>query len=322
MHFIRKERPQAAFSPIAEEVRRGLSAHPKWLPSHLFYDERGSQLFEQITGLPEYYITRTERDILEKHASAMIDAAGHGLTLIELGAGTAAKTEVLLAALMRKQLSATFYPVDVSPAALMVAERNLAARFPALRVRSIVTDYTLGLPELAKIKGRKLVLYIGSSIGNFEPHEASDVLRKLRGGMERGDAMLLGTDLVKDERLLLDAYNDFQGVTAAFNLNLLQRINEELQADFDLEGFRHEAVWNPKDSRIEMHLFSQGNQRVHVRSLDESFDFAAGESIHTENSYKFAPELLRRVLSDGGFVLEKSWMDQRKWFGVHLARVI
>ena len=313
----------AELSPVAEDVLFGLSLPQgaRRLPPRLFYDAKGSELFEQITALPEYYLTRTERAIFEEHGEDMMRAAGSGLTLIELGAGTAAKTEVLIAALMRRQLSATYIPIDVSPAALEIAERNLTAKFPALRVRPMEGDFTHGLERLKRVPGRKLVLYIGSSIGNFETDEAGALLRTVRESLDPGDALLLGTDLAKDPARLLAAYNDAAGVTARFNLNLLARINRELGGDFDLSQFRHEAVWNAKASRIEMWLVSRASQNVRVRELCMAVAFAEGERIHTENSYKFTPSMIAGMLAAGGFRREMTWTDPQRWFGVHLARV-
>jgi dimethylhistidine N-methyltransferase len=297
-----------------------LTSTPKRLPPRLFYDTRGSELFEAITRVPEYYLTRTERAIFEQHSNHMIGAAGDGLSIVELGAGTAEKTTVLLRAALKRQLSLNYYPVDVSSSALEVARQRLADELPRLDVEPIVADYTQGLKQLAEIRGRKLVLYIGSSIGNFEPDEAAVILAKIRQGLSAGDSLLLGTDLVKKASILHAAYNDAQGITAAFNLNMLERINRELGADFNLRRFRHEAVWNPAASRIEMYLVSLAPQRVIIPSLKLRVVFAEGERIHTENSYKFTPEMVSGVVSAAGFGLERAWSDSQKYFAVHLAR--
>jgi L-histidine Nalpha-methyltransferase len=319
MHLLRQNR--VSVSPIAEDVFGGLSATPKTLPPRLFYDEAGSELFEQITRLPEYYLTRTEQGIFEKHSLEILEKAGDGLTLIELGAGTAAKTQVLIKALLKRQLRAKFYPIDVSESALQIAQQTLSERFPALSVVPLVGDYSEGLSHLSRLPGRKLVLYIGSSIGNFEPEDASRLLHTVRRSLSHGDALLLGTDMVKDADVLRRAYNDSQGVTADFNLNLLARINRELGGQFDIETFRHVAEWNARELRIEMYLESELEQDVEVGELGAVFHFAEGERIHTENSYKFTPQRVERILSAGGFVLEKTWTDDKGRFGVHLARV-
>lgn len=285
----------------------------------LFYDAEGSHLFEQITQLPEYYLTRTEHEIFVEYAPEMLEQAGAPLTLVELGSGTAAKTRVMIRALLARQLRATYFPVDVSASALEVARRNLQAEFSRLVVHPLVDDYTEGVPQLQHINGRKLVLYIGSSIGNFEPSAASQLLQKLRRSLRPGDLLLLGTDMVKDAAVLHAAYNDSRGITAEFNLNVLARINRELGGEFDLQAFGHIAYWNPRASRVEMHLESKRAQRVWIRDLDLSFSFRSGERIHTENSYKFTPEGVLNILHAGGFRSVRSWYDHKKWFGAHLA---
>ncbi len=321
MNPLPLKQPDVVVSSISDDVAEGLLATPKTLPPRLFYDAAGSHLFEEITELPEYYLTRTERSILEENAGEIIRAAGTPVTLIELGAGTAAKTEVLIDAVLKRQLQAVFYPIDVSESALRIAEETLESRFKALSVRPLVGDYSAGLAQLSRIAGRKLVLYIGSSIGNFEPDEAGDLLANIRRSLSPGDALLLGTDMIKDESVLNAAYNDAQGVTARFNLNILARINRELGADFDLSQFRHKAFFNARRSRIEMHLESVRSQTVRIPDLDRYIHFRSGETIHTENSYKFTPQMVREVLAAGGFTLEQTWTDAKEWFGVHLARV-
>lgn len=304
----------------------GLSAKSKYLPSWLFYDAAGSRLFEAITQLPEYYLTARESWIFERHGKEMIAAAaGSGsedLSVVELGAGSASKTIILLRALIAAQGNAIYMPVDVSPAALRWAGRNVRMAFPSIEVRPICSQITHEGPLHLPPEGRRLALYIGSSIGNFDPDEAINLLAWLRSQLEPGDALLLGTDMVKDEAPLLAAYNDAAGVTAQFNKNVLARLNRELGANFALDVFDHRAIWNADASRIEMHLDSQRNQAVHVDTLDRCFMFRAGESIHTENSYKFLHESVEDMLRDSGFELEKSWYDDDRWFGVHLAHAI
>ena len=217
----------------------------------------------------------------------MLQAAGPSLTLVELGAGTATKTCILIEELLQRQPRALFYPIDVSPSALQEAAKQLGQQFPQLRVNPIVADYTGGVEALNRISGRKLVLYIGSSIGNFEPDHSVGILRRIRRSLRAGDALLLGADFAKSPKVLLPAYDDAQGVTAAFNKNILARLNRELDADFDLDAFRHVALWNKHCSRMEMHLESLGAQQVFLPMLDMDVTFAAGERIHTENSYKY-----------------------------------
>jgi L-histidine Nalpha-methyltransferase len=311
-----------AVPEIASEVLQGLTRRPKSLPPRLFYDAQGSALFEAITQLPEYYLTRTEHSILSAHAAEMVEQAGSNLTVFELGAGTAAKTGSVLAALLRRQLRVEYYPIDVSPAALRVAAERLSRGFPNLLVHPVTADYTSGVAHLERVSGRRLLLYFGSSIGNFEPSEAGQLLRNLRRSLHRGDALLLGTDMVKSTDVLVPAYDDPQGVTASFNKNVLVRINRELDANFDLDRFRHVARWNRARSRMEMHLESRCDQQVDIRALGLGVDFSAGEGIHTENSYKYTLPTVRSILRTGGFHLERTWMDFRRWFSVHLARVV
>jgi dimethylhistidine N-methyltransferase len=302
-------------------AREGLSASPKWLPSKLFYDEAGSALFEQITELPEYYLSRTERSIFESYASEILQAAGTSLTLVELGAGTASKTCVLIEELLQRQSRALFYPIDVSPSALQEAVTQLGLQFPQLRVNPIVADYTGGVEALNRVTGRKLVLYIGSSIGNFELDESVGILRRIRRSMRSGDALLLGADFAKSPKILLPAYEDSQGVTAAFNKNILARLNRELDADFDLDAFTHIAEWNKRCSRMEIYLESSREQRVFLPAINLDIRFSAGERIHTENSYKYTMGMIEDILRKAGFSLEQTWHDRQNWFGVHLARV-
>src|ERR1700686_2104819 len=267
-------------SPIAAEVLSGLGARPRRLPPKLFYDAAGSHLFEQITETAEYYPTRTERAILKTYAGEIIGQAGNNLTLVELGAGSASKTQVLIEALLRRQLRADFYPVDVSSSALQGALATLNGHFPRLRVSPIVADYTHLLPDLNSLPGRKLVLFIGSTIGNFEPAEALAFLQSVHLSLQPGDALLIGFDLIKDAGVLHAAYNDAQGVTAAFNKNMLVRINRELGGSFDVDSFEHVSFWNPRKSRIEMHLESMYEQTVWVQDLDRGFHFEKGQRIH------------------------------------------
>ena len=309
-------------SAVAHEAIQGLTGTPKTLSPWLFYDEAGSRLFEEITVLPEYYLTRTERGILERHADEMVAEASRTktLTVVELGAGTATKTGLLLAAAVRRQGSVLYQPVDVSESALEEARRNLEAELPGVVVKAQVADYTAEPLALDRPpQSRTLALYIGSSIGNFSPAQAHEVLANLRGQLRPGDGLLLGTDLVKDEATLLAAYDDAAGVTAAFNRNVLVRLNRELGADFRPECFAHKAVWNARESRIEMHLVSATEQRVHLRECGVRVQFRAGETIHTENSYKFTGGMVEAMLSRAGFGPVRVWHDPERLFAVTLA---
>ena len=311
---------EAVASPVGAEVMRGLTATPKRLSPWLFYDEAGSRLFEAITRLPEYYLTRTERGIFVQYADEMLASTGNGpLKLIELGAGTAAKTGLLLQAAARRQGTVEYVPIDVSESALDAAKMRLEAEISGVRVEPRVADYTDGIAEIPVDGARRMVMYIGSSIGNFEPEDAVEVLREVRRRLSPGDWLLLGADRLKDKQTLLRAYDDEAGITAEFNKNVLVRINRELGANFNPRLFRHRARWNEAHSRIEMHLESVTAQMVMVPSLDLEVRFAAGETIHTENSYKFTEESIRRIVERAGFRVERCWTDERAWFGVYLA---
>lgn len=307
------------------EVQRGLRTRPRSLSAWMFYDARGSCIFERITELPQYYPSRTERDILASSCDAIIRAAcpteGEALRLVELGAGTARKTTILLEAAAKLRNHVLYAPVDVSPDALDVACETIATLLPGVSVSPIVANYVTDPPQLDFFDGTTLGLYIGSSIGNFTPQEARTILRNLRGQLQAGDALLLGVDMVKDEPTLVAAYDDTEGVTAEFKLNLLHRLNRELDADFDPASFRHRAVWNPGQSRIEMHLESTCDQRVCIAAANLDVRLAEGERIHTENSYKFTGARIRVLLAESGFEVEQNWTDERCWYSVTLARV-
>jgi L-histidine Nalpha-methyltransferase len=308
---------------VASAVRDGLGAKPKRLPAWLFYDQAGSRLFDEITERPEYYLTRTEREILAENAERMIVRAANGkrLRITELGAGSADKTRLLLSAAVARQETVVYEPVDVSRTALQAARARIEREIAGVHVAARVMDYTHDFElEQAESDERRLVLYIGSSIGNFEPREAQRLLKRVKAGLKPGDGMLLGVDLVKDEATLLAAYDDAAGVTADFNLNMLARLNFELDADFCLDAFEHRAVWNAAKSRMEMHLVSRAEQSAWLSVLDCKVQFAAGESIHTENSYKYRPGQPEAMLTEAGFTPAETWTDSQGWFAVCLAR--
>lgn len=313
--------PEAGQTPVGSEVYRGLTAKPKTLSPWLFYDARGSELFEQITELPEYYPTRTERSILSAHADQIVaSAAGcERLTMIELGAGTATKTGLLLKAAVRRQDEVTYHAIDVSGTALDEAKQRIEAELEGVAVVPRVGDYTEGLGQVEADGQRRMVLYIGSSIGNFEPDDALQLLRDIRRELKAGEKLLLGVDMIKDREVLLRAYDDAAGVTAVFNKNVLLRINREMGANFNLDLFRHRARWNEERSRIEMHLESLIAQRVVIPALELEVKLQRGETIHTENSYKFRDEGVIEMLERADFHLSDHWTDRRNWFGVYLA---
>ena len=320
---------EAVHTPLGAEVFRGLSARPRTLSPWLFYDAEGSRLFEAITELPEYYVTRAEREILAARADEIIASAGDGhLSIYELGAGTATKTGLILRAALKRQSSLTYHAIDVSPSALTDAKDRLEARMPGLAVEPLVADYTDGLANVGdrlssrSVNERRMFLYIGSSIGNFDLPFALRILRDVRRQLLPGDTLLLGADLVKDRQVLLDAYDDAAGVTAAFNKNVLTRINRELGSNFNLQLFRHRARWNEASSRIEMHLESLITQVVFVPAIDLLVRLGRGETIHTENSYKFTDDQVAGLLGRAGFKIARRWKDQRGWFGEYLALAV
>jgi dimethylhistidine N-methyltransferase len=305
---------------IAADIA-GLFDYPKSLPPKLFYDAQGSALFERITQLAEYYPTRTEATVLRENADEIAAAAGPIQSLIELGAGTSTKTRALIAAFLRTQLKLEFFPVDISPAPLHSVQIAMRREFPGLEHTPIVTDFSHDLILPGNIPAPRFILYLGSSIGNFEPMQAVAFLSRVRRALHPGDTLLLGADMRKNPSILLPAYDDREGVTAEFNKNILARINRELGGHFDLRKFRHVVRWNRDESRIEMYLESTVRQTVLIAMLNASVEFEAGELIHTENSYKYSDFIVKSMLRQAGFVVEQSWRDERWWFSDYLARV-
>lgn len=310
----------ADFSPdeevMLDDVLHGLDLPAKNIPSLYFYDQRGSELFDAITALPEYYPTRTEIAILETHGAEMAAALGPGIRLIELGSGSAIKTELLLA---RLDSPAAYVPVEISREHLQAAAARIAADFPGLEVLPVTADFTepFDLPEPKRSQVRRNVAFFpGSTIGNFPRAMAADLLRATRREVGPGGAMLIGVDLVKDRVVLERAYNDDAGVTAQFNLNLLVRLNRELGADFDIDGFRHQAVWDATHERIEMRLVSLRQQSVRIAG--RNFDFAPGEILVTEYSHKYTPDGFRALAEANGFSVARIWTDPEKLFSVQL----
>jgi dimethylhistidine N-methyltransferase len=295
------------------DVLRGLRRPARELPCKYFYDEAGSRLFEEICGLDEYYLTRTELGIMRRHAADMAALLGPDCLLVEYGSGSSLKTRLLLDRLRRP---AAYVPVDVSCGHLTRSAAAVAAAYPGLEVLPLCADFTglLRLPASGKVPARRVVYFPGSTLGNFGPPEAAELLTQVARLCGRGGGLLLGIDLRKDVRLLEAAYNDRRGVTAAFNLNLLARINRELGADFDLDAFRHLAFYNHHLSCIEMHLIS--TQRQWARVGGEAFLFAGGETIRTERSYKYDVEEFRVTARRCGLGVERVWADERNFFAV------
>jgi L-histidine Nalpha-methyltransferase len=301
-------------SAIAGDVREGLTRASKSLPPKLFYDTEGSALFDQITRLPEYYPTRTELAILQRRAPEIVKSVGHIASLVELGSGNAEKTTTLLRAFQLAKIEPTYVPFDISRAALAEAESRIGAQLPGLRVEPRLGDLSHDLDFLRSTAAPRLVVYLGSSIGNLTWLESVELLRRVWTTLGPDDTLLLGADLIKPASILIPAYADSSGVTERFNKNVLARINRELGAEFDLESFRHVAVWNKRASRVEMHLESACKQSVYIEDLDVAIDFEEGERIHTENSHKYTLDQIERLLNEGGFGLRRAWRDERKWF--------
>jgi len=304
-------------SLLERDARAGLTATPKWLSPIWFYDEHGSQLFDEITRLPEYYPTRCERALLHANAAAIV-AAADADTLVELGSGTSDKTRVLLDALADRG-PCRYVPLDVDADTLLSAAKALVDEYPALTVHAVAGDFHRHLHRLPQ-EGRRLVAFLGGTIGNLRPHERIRFLRDLGRTMDADDRLLLGVDLVKDPSRLVAAYDDAAGVTAAFNRNALRVVNRELDGDFDADAFDHVARWDPEEQWIEMRLRARSPQRVRLDALDVTLDFAAGEDVLTEISAKFTPERLTAELWDGGFALETTWCHGSDDFLLVLAR--
>lgn len=304
---------------LSADVRAGLSATPKVLPPKWFYDQHGSELFDEITRLEEYYPTRREREIIERVAG---DVAAFGAeTLIELGSGSSEKTRRLLDAMVADGRLARYVPFDVSEEFLRDSAATLAEQYPGLAVGAVVGDFERHLPALADVPGDgpRLVAFLGGTIGNLDPRQRATFFATLAGALRPGDGLLLGTDLVKDVGRLLRAYDDASGVTAEFNKNVLAVINRHLDADFDLERFEHVARWDDEAEWIEMRLRSVGAQQVHVRELDLEVDLADGEEIRTEISAKFRRERVIAELGAAGLALREWWTDAAGDFALSLS---
>ncbi|MBW3543554.1 MAG: L-histidine N(alpha)-methyltransferase [Planctomycetes bacterium] len=307
-----RTRATAAF---LDDVLKGLSRVRKTLPCKYFYDERGSKLFERICELDEYYLTRTELDIMRRYAGDMVARIGAGSTLIEYGCGNGLKTRTLLAELAD---GAHYVPVDISQEHLHATAAQIVREFPHLRVLPVTADFTrpFAIPAEAR-QGRRIAYFPGSTIGNFGPQAARRLLRSMRRLVGPSGGLLIGVDLPKSAEVLQAAYDDPVGVTRDFNLNLLARINRELGGSFDLDQFEHRAVFNRRRSRVEMHLVSRSDQTVRID--DEAFSFRRGEMIHTENSYKYTLRDFREIAAGAGFRLEHVWLDPREFFSVQYA---
>jgi dimethylhistidine N-methyltransferase len=303
---------------FANDVAAGLRAEPKHLSCRYFYDREGSRLFEAICELPEYYLTRAETEILQSHAREIASLFSGDLTVVELGSGSAVKTRLLLDALLPGR-RVRYVPIDICRPVLEESAAGLLERFPTLEIVAVAAEYHQGLRHLRSECDRpRLILWLGSNIGNFTRTEATAFLRRIRDPMTPADRMLVGVDLRKDRAILEPAYDDAAGVTAAFNLNLLARINQELNGNFDMNAFQHRAIYNQDLGRIEMYLDSTRDQTVTIGRIGLTVPFAAGEPVHTENSYKYSLAEINAVATDAGLQDKCFWQDAAGRFNLHL----
>ncbi|MDE1765607.1 MAG: L-histidine N(alpha)-methyltransferase [Thaumarchaeota archaeon] len=302
---------------MGEEVSRSLGRKVRFIHPKFFYDEEGSKLFEEICSLPEYYLTRSEMEILDSIGLELSQFLVQDYALIELGSGSAKKTRLLLEVLTGRQESVEYYPIDISDV-LKESSASLQRDYKNLKITGILGQYESGLDFIKSLEQKKLIAFLGSSLGNFDYKSAIKLLKKIHDTMNPKDLFLLGLDLVKDKRILENAYDDFQGVTSRFNLNLLTRINNELGGNFDLKSFEHLAFYNSKHNRIEMHLRSKGEQEIFISKINLSIKLKKSETILTEYSYKYTIPQIEQIANKVGFKIEKIWYDKNKFFSLIL----
>jgi dimethylhistidine N-methyltransferase len=307
-----------ARADFATAVRKGLFALRKRLPCRYLYDAEGSRLFESICALDEYYLTRTERAILCESSDLVVSRLPRAATLVELGSGSAEKTRLLIEALLRRTHKLRYVPIDISPSALAQSARSLLADYPGLSITAFAAEYGAGLARVHQLHGPKLVLWLGSNVGNFTRAQAARFLRTVRAGMAPLDRLLMGVDLRKSGAILARAYDDPAGVTARFNCNLLARINRELGGAFDLAQFRHRATYDAARGRVRMELVSQCVQRVPIAALGATVAFERDEAIHTEDSFKYSLREMDVLAAAGGFAVEWRGLDANRWFSLNL----
>jgi L-histidine N-alpha-methyltransferase len=310
---------------FASDVKEGLGCQRKNLQSKYFYDKLGSYLFEQICLQSEYYITRTEAEILREKSADIARMCPGDISIVELGSGSSCKTRILFEHILNQQNYLYYFPIDVSHNILLESVQKITSDFSNLHATGISSDYAEGIDKATElittqyhIPSRKLILFLGSSIGNFELTKARSFLNMIKDRMEKDDLLLVGFDLQKDDAILNAAYNDRARMTEKFNLNLLGRVNRELGGEFDTGNFSHHAFYNHDKGRVEMHLVSKADQQVRIKVIDKSFRFKKGESIHTENSYKYSLEQIQNLAKGSGFELKMNFTDQREWFDLAL----
>lgn len=320
-HLISATEPSEDELHLGSDVVRGLTQTPKMLPPRYFYDDRGSQLFEQITDLPEYYLTRTETEILKQCAPEIAEHTG-ACELIELGSGNSTKTRILLDAYQSVEPTLIYCPIDVSAGILESSARSLLLDYPTLEVYGLVGTYELALQKLPPSKlPTRMICFIGSTLGNLNSAECDQFLDRITHALQPREYFLLGIDLQKSKTQLEAAYNDQQGITAEFNLNMLQHLNQRFQGDFDLSQFEHFAFYNEAEHQIEMHLRSLRSQIVHLKTLNLTVEFQAGETIFSEISRKFDLDQMKNTLANKNLKPVKVWTDQNQWFAVILSQL-
>lgn len=317
MRFVHVPQTRSEDS-FAAAVQKGLSLPKKEIPSRFFYDIEGSRLFEQITRLPEYYLTRCETEILERFPGEIIDSAGDDFQIVEFGSGSSEKTRLLLRAAVERQDEVEYVPIDISSEFLLASAEELRESVDGVKVTALAGDYYDALNALPFHEGSRLFLFLGSTIGNFERPEAIEFLACVRETMREHDRLLVGVDLKKSPEVIEPAYNDAEGVTARFNKNILARINRELCGRFNLDYFEHQAPWIESKSRIEMRLVSTRDQTVMIEGIEQSFTFEKDEAIHTENSHKWSPAVFESMCRSAELDIAKSWRDQQCRFALHL----
>jgi L-histidine Nalpha-methyltransferase len=324
--FIHKRANSQLISEFAQDVKEGLRSSKKKLKPIYLYDEIGSLLFEKICLQEEYYLTRTERVILQDFSANIVKMQNNNhISILELGSGSSDKTRILLECFLSKQKPLHYFPIDVSHSILYGTIHKLSKDLSHLYIKGIASDYLEGIIKVREfinsnknVPNKKLILFLGSSIGNFEPDKAINFLRILKNTMDKQDNLLIGFDLQKNTKTIEAAYNDRAGITAKFNLNLLSRINRELGGDFDIRDFEHLAFYNENKARIEMHLLARFDRQVNIRSISETFFFKQDETIHTENSYKFTLKQISNLAEDSGFEVKKHFTDKKKWYDLAL----
>jgi len=302
---------------LAKDIAHGLTRKNKFIPSKYFYDEKGSDLFDQICNLPEYYLARKEIEILSSIKQDLSEYLAGISALVELGSGMAIKTKYLFEVLSQNQKKIEYFPIDISDVVKESSER-LEVMFSNLQITGIIDHYERGLDLVREINDKKIIVFFGSSIGNFDQQSMLSFLRKIQNTMNSGDLFLLGLDLAKDKKILENAYNDSKEITKKFNLNLLQRINDELDGDFDLAKFEHAAFYNTKEKRIEMHLRSKTKQQITINAINLSLNLEKNELIRTEYSHKYTLSHIRQMAEDTGFNIIKIWSDKQDYFALVL----